>query len=141
MLPKFVCRLVPELVLRKVFVKSRNATGVRVASPILICRGDSGACAGAGAGGSAGFCGSAAVADAVGSGTTADGVDAAVEDGVSWIAGSIEVCSCVRASRGPEIKRADTIAMASINFLTTNLPILDFLSDRRHNGNRFRCEF
>ncbi len=65
MLPKLVCRLEPALVLRKVLVRSMNATGVMVASPIFICKGEvsATACA-AGAGAAAGVNGTGVGASA-----------------------------------------------------------------------------
>src|SRR4051794_35528970 len=53
-LPKLVCRLVPELVLRNVLVKSIKPIGVIVASPILICSGAGCSCACGGRAGDAG---------------------------------------------------------------------------------------
>src|SRR5437762_1727096 len=50
MLPKFVCRLVPALVLRQVLVRSIKPTGVIQASPIFNCNGEEEDCSAAGAG-------------------------------------------------------------------------------------------
>src|SRR5262249_17502706 len=120
MLPKFVCRLVPALVLRNVVIKSMNATGVMVASPILNCRGDgAGAWAGAGGGGSAKVVAAAPA-------TAAGWVDSAVEEGSSSVIGSAEVPCCCRASRRGEIKRPDTMVMTNMNVLMANLTILNF---------------
>src|SRR5580658_1059509 len=99
MLPKLVCRLVPALVLRYVFVKSMKPIGVMRVSPIFKLSGAVWSAAGCGAGGAgfgmggiavfgAGAAGSAGMIGArlVTSPSTAFGVGTGSGAGAGWVA-------------------------------------------------------